>query len=317
MPESPSRSLMSAQGQTNETKPRQPIRTNLHADEKSEALVVWRKMMSIRRGFHWVLTVAFVHLFACAIPVGPASAADAESGIDRPGGDYRNFDLEPSIAGFGPCQSSCESDGRCKTWTFVKSGVQGPKARCWLKDSIPNAVKNNCCVSGVSRPDKPIKHTGKSTPPAPSSSLGSQVLAYAVKQLGKCVDSAGKTRDPCPPLAMGKVGEGECTHLVQAAVASVGGKYSSGSYVWGDKVTTYQPGDVIQLFNVKLVGPNGWWETSSQHSAIIESVNGNVLGVIEQNTWVDNKNRRYVTRGTIHLDWKLERGNYIVYRPAK
>jgi cysteine-rich secretory family protein/PAN domain-containing protein len=124
-------------------------------------------MMSIRRGLHWVLTLAFVHLFACTIPVGPASAADAESGIDRPGGDYKNFDLEPSIAGFGPCQSSCESDGRCKTWTFVKPGVQGSKARCWLKDSIPNAVRNNCCVSGVSRPDKPIKTTGKAkTPPA-------------------------------------------------------------------------------------------------------------------------------------------------------
>lgn len=147
--------------------------------------------------------------------------------------------------------------------------------------------------------------------------LESQVLAFAVKVLGKCVDSHGNVREPCPPLAQGNVGEGECTHLVQAAVASAGGKASPGSYVWGEKVTNYQPGDIIQLFNVKLVGPNGWWETTSQHSAVIESVNGKVLGVIEQNTWVDNTNRRYVTRGTIHLDWKLERGNYIVYRPTK
>lgn len=63
------------------------------------------------------------------------------------------------------------------------------------------------------------------------------------------------------------------------------------------------------------MGPNGWWETSSQRSAIIESVSGGVLNVIEQNTWANSSktNRRYVTRGTIILNWQLERGNYIVY----
>ncbi len=280
-------------------------------------------IMSIQRELHRVLKLASVHLFACALLLGPANAAErettVETGIDRPGGDYKSFDLEPSIGGFAPCKAACEADERCHIWTFVKSGVQGPKARCWLKDKRPpTVVRNNCCVSGVM-----IKKTGRprtTPPPSSTSSLGSQVLAYAVAQLGKCVDSTGKTRAPCPPLPMGKTGEGECTHLVQAAVASVGGKYSPGSYVWGDKVTTpYQPGDIIQLFKVKLVGPNGWWETSTQHSAIIESVSGGVLNVIEQNTWIDGSktNRRYVTRGTINLNWKLERGNYIVYRAAK
>ncbi|MCP4620302.1 MAG: hypothetical protein GY844_28185 [Bradyrhizobium sp.] len=280
-------------------------------------------MMSVRSVLRWALALAFVPLLTCAIPVGPARAADAESGIDRPGNDYKNFDLPPSIAGHAPCQSSCEADGNCKAWTWVKSGVQGPKARCWLKDAIPNPVPNNCCVSGVARPDKPIKHTGRggsATNPAPSS-LGSQVLAYALNQLGKCVDGKGNIRQPCPPLAMGQAGDGECTHLVQAALASVGARFTSGSYVWGTKVdlAAAQPGDIIQLFNAKLVGPNGWWETSSQHSAIIESVSGGVLNVLEQNTWVDNSktNRRYVTRGTINLNWKLERGSYIIYRATK
>lgn len=275
--------------------------------------------MPVRWGLRWVLALASVYLFASVIPIGPAAANETttESGIDRPGGDYKNFDLEPSIGGFGPCKSACESDGRCKAWTFVKSGVQGPKARCWLKDSRPNQVHSNCCVSGTVI-EKPIKssHGGATA----SSSLGSQVLAYAVAQLGKCVDGNGKVRQPCPPLPMGQVGDGECTHLVQAALASVGARFTSGSYVWGTKVDApYHPGDVIQLFNAKLVGPNGWWETSSQHSAIIESVSGGVLNVIEQNTWVDNSktNRRYVTRGTINLNWKLERGSYIVYRATK
>lgn len=276
--------------------------------------------MSVRWGLRWVLILAFVYPFASVIPIGPASANETttESGIDRPGGDYKNFDLEPSIAGFGPCKAACESDAKCVAWTFVKSGVQGPKARCWLKNSSPNQVRSSCCVSGTII-QKPIKHTGRGGATAPSS-LGSRVLAYAVRQLGKCVDGNGKIREPCPPLAMGQSGDGECTHLVQAALASVGARFTSGSYVWGTKVNApYQPGDVIQLFNAKLVGPNGWWETSSQHSAIIESVSGGVLNVIEQNTWVDNSktNRRYVTRGTINLNWKLERGSYIVYRATK
>jgi hypothetical protein len=276
-------------------------------------------MMSARSIFHRVLAFTFVHLLTCIVPVDPAGAeTSVESGIDRPGSDYKNFDVPPSIAGFAPCQSSCDSDENCRAWTFVKPGVQGRFARCWLKNAIPNPVTNNCCVSGVR-----IKKTargGSAATPAASSAFGSQVLSYAQRQLGKCVDAKGNVRDPCQPLPMGQVGDGECTHLVQAALASVGARFTSGSYVWGTKVDPlYQPGDVIQLFNAKLVGPNGWWETGTQHSAIIESVNGGVLSVLEQNTWTDNNktNRRYVTRGTINLNWKLERGSYIVYRATK
>jgi hypothetical protein len=31
----------------------------------------------------------------------------------------------------------------------VQPGVQGPNARCWLKNSVPPPVASNCCVSGV------------------------------------------------------------------------------------------------------------------------------------------------------------------------
>jgi hypothetical protein len=78
----------------------------------------------------------------------PASSS-VETGVNRPGQDYKNFDLAASIAGFDPCKSACESDANCKAWTFVKPGVQGPKARCWLKSGVPPATPNGCCVSGV------------------------------------------------------------------------------------------------------------------------------------------------------------------------
>jgi hypothetical protein len=31
----------------------------------------------------------------------------------------------------------------------VRPGIQGNSGRCWLKDSVPGAVRNNCCTSGV------------------------------------------------------------------------------------------------------------------------------------------------------------------------
>ena len=72
-----------------------------------------------------------------------------EVGTDRPGSDYRNFDL--SSPKDGECRRSCARDEICKAYTYVKPGVQGPKARCWLKTSVPPPRPNGCCVSGVLR----------------------------------------------------------------------------------------------------------------------------------------------------------------------
>lgn len=77
------------------------------------------------------------------------ASSSVETGIDRPGRDYKNFNLGVSIAGFDPCKSACEADANCKAWTFVKSGVQGPQSRCWLKWGVPPPTPNGCCVSGV------------------------------------------------------------------------------------------------------------------------------------------------------------------------
>lgn len=100
--------------------------------------------------FRWALVFAFVSGLCGAFAVGVARADDeVQSGVNRVGGDYKDFEMEPSIAGFGPCKSSCEFDEKCKAWTFVQSGVQGPKAHCWLKNSVPKANKDKCCVSGL------------------------------------------------------------------------------------------------------------------------------------------------------------------------
>jgi hypothetical protein len=71
-----------------------------------------------------------------------------EPGTDRPGGDYRNFNLDR--ADYRLCQTECNRDARCRAWTYVRPGVQDPThARCWLKSSVPNKGPSSCCDSGV------------------------------------------------------------------------------------------------------------------------------------------------------------------------
>jgi hypothetical protein len=74
-------------------------------------------------------------------------ALGMEFNTDRMGLDYRDFDLtqaDPAL-----CQSSCNADGRCRAWTYVRPGVQGPQARCWLKNEVPVSQPSPCCISGV------------------------------------------------------------------------------------------------------------------------------------------------------------------------
>lgn len=73
-----------------------------------------------------------------------------EMNTDRPGQNYRNFDM--SVPEPKRCQQTCQSDPKCKAWTYVKPGVQGPNARCWLKSGVPAAKASDCCISGVKLP---------------------------------------------------------------------------------------------------------------------------------------------------------------------
>jgi hypothetical protein len=77
-----------------------------------------------------------------------------ESNTDRPGSDIRVFEVDPLPPNtFGGkeeiCRGNCDREANCQSWTYVKPGVQGPKARCYLKKGIPQANSNNCCTSGV------------------------------------------------------------------------------------------------------------------------------------------------------------------------
>ena len=71
-----------------------------------------------------------------------------EWNTDRGGSNYNAFDLptpDPAL-----CQDACLRDPKCAAWTYVQPNtIQGPRPRCWLKQSIPPSSQNPNCVSGT------------------------------------------------------------------------------------------------------------------------------------------------------------------------
>ena len=97
------------------------------------------------------------------------------NGIDLRGADYSGLRLksaEPQL-----CQIACRSDAKCVAWTYVQPGVQGPQARCWLKNQVPQQSLNQCCTSGVERTQndpgtsRPCRHGSTSKSPMTSAAL--------------------------------------------------------------------------------------------------------------------------------------------------
>lgn len=71
-----------------------------------------------------------------------------EFSTDRPGSDIRSFDSPDPNS----CETACREEPACQAYTWVRAGIQGPTAKCWLKNTTPANVSNNCCVSGVRLP---------------------------------------------------------------------------------------------------------------------------------------------------------------------
>jgi hypothetical protein len=85
---------------------------------------------------------------SCAVVVVvAATAALAQSGYDRRGGDYARFIVasgDPQV-----CAARCDSEPRCRAWTFSYPRTARQEAICWLKSEVRPRVEDPCCVSGV------------------------------------------------------------------------------------------------------------------------------------------------------------------------
>ena len=88
---------------------------------------------------------------ACAAPAWSNRATGAvENSIDRPGGDYKNFDVK-SGEGDEPCQAACTADNKCRAWTYARPGYVGKEAHCFLKKEIKPPRRRAGFTSGVVR----------------------------------------------------------------------------------------------------------------------------------------------------------------------
>ena len=93
--------------------------------------------------------VAALVAFVCLSTVPSAASAQSrflsfERGIDRPGSDFSNTPSNSAV----DCSFACQASNRCRAFTFVRPGIQGPSGRCFLKTSIAGAQQNDCCTSG-------------------------------------------------------------------------------------------------------------------------------------------------------------------------
>src|SRR3977135_3640424 len=92
------------------------------------------------------------------VAVFAGASARAQSGFDRPGGDYSNYLVrsgDPAV-----CAARGERDGRCRAWSFSYPSTVSPGATCWLKSQVTPRNEDACCVSGVKGAGVLEKKTG-------------------------------------------------------------------------------------------------------------------------------------------------------------
>jgi hypothetical protein len=73
-----------------------------------------------------------------------------EFSIDRPGGDFRTFEV-PADSNGEACKKACEADNQCRAWTYLRPGYVDSGARCYLKNRLTPPRHRPCCISGVER----------------------------------------------------------------------------------------------------------------------------------------------------------------------
>jgi hypothetical protein len=131
--------------------------------------------------------------------------------------------------------------------------------------------------------------------------LNAKVLSYAQSVIGQ------------------RILRGECTDLIAEALRLAGAKGGSnfsqpGFYVWGQAVSlgSAKAGDIIQFSpNARFETANSWSQMGpTGHTAIIESISGMVVTLLEQNAPFGGP----VRRSTLDLS-TIKSGSFQVFRP--
>jgi len=150
--------------------------------------------------------------------------------------------------------------------------------------------------------------------PTVATTINDRMVAYLAANVGK------------------RIGGGECAHVATEALRVSGGRFIRrpdvvpGDYVWGNLVKVVsnngvwrdsapsvrvRPGDILQYYNVRLRGEGGWTFWTSQHTAIVATVDalGRPTSVFEQNVNGD----RTLRVSPINLN-QLLAGRISIYR---
>jgi len=96
-----------------------------------------------------------------------------ETDTARVGSTFETIPLgeETAIAGPNSCAELCVSEDRCLSWTYVRPGNPDQGATdfglCLLKDSVPDPVSAECCVSGTKQTGEPSSEDAKSSKDGP------------------------------------------------------------------------------------------------------------------------------------------------------
>jgi len=105
------------------------------------------------------------------VPVAPApppvvvAGPGFEMNANRPGAEYRNFEIAPHPE---ICRNACLAEAPCAAFTYLAPGVQGPTARCSLKSAVPPMVADACCLSGLRPAAPPPQPPAPPPPPRPA-----------------------------------------------------------------------------------------------------------------------------------------------------
>ena len=114
------------------------LRRRIHMHTRSSFSLVF-----LMAAFVICLAITVANFSTTAVAVDPAITPQDtfEYDTNRSGSDYRSFETQADPA---VCRNECAKDPTCRAFTYVKPGVQGPNAKCWLKNSVPGASAIRC-----------------------------------------------------------------------------------------------------------------------------------------------------------------------------
>ena len=78
-----------------------------------------------------IVSLAVLLSVTAAAGLAPAYA---QSGYDRPGGDFSSAAVpngDPAV-----CAARCDRENRCRAWSFSYPAASGGPAMCWLKREV-------------------------------------------------------------------------------------------------------------------------------------------------------------------------------------